>query len=165
MTDLPEYVLERVFDAPRDLVWRAWTEPELLSRWYGPGVETIIHKLDVRSGGTWHNEMRMSNMSQFERIDYLEVVRPARLVWLHAVVNDAWQNVPNPMMPDWPAVLHTTVTFDEVDGNGTKLRLTWVPHKASEAEIACFAAAIAGLDRGWGKGMEVLAEILAELQA
>ena len=46
MSDLPEYVLERVFDAPRELVWRTWTEPALLSRWYGPGVETIVHKLD-----------------------------------------------------------------------------------------------------------------------
>ncbi len=39
MSGLPEFVLDRVFDAPRELVWRAWTDPELLHRWYGPGVK------------------------------------------------------------------------------------------------------------------------------
>ena len=44
------------------------------------------------------------------------------------------------------------------------MRLTWVPHEASESEIACFAAAVGGMDKGWGAGMELLAELLAELQ-
>ena len=44
MTELPTYILERSFDAPRELVWRTWTEPELLARWYGPRVETIVHR-------------------------------------------------------------------------------------------------------------------------
>jgi hypothetical protein len=68
------------------------------------------------------------------------------------------------MMADWPRVLLTTVTFKE-DGGQTKLRLIWVPHEASAAEIACFAAAIAGADKGWAAGMKLLAELLAELQA
>ena len=68
------------------------------------------------------------------------------------------------MMPDWPRTLLTTVTFAE-DGGRTRLRLTWEPHDASAAEIACFAGALAGLDKGWGAGMELLAELLAELQA
>jgi hypothetical protein len=68
------------------------------------------------------------------------------------------------MMPDWPRLLLTTVTFEE-DHDQTKVRLTWVPHEASQAEIACFAAAIGGLDKGWGTGMDLLAELLAELQA
>ena len=56
MSELPEYVLERIFDAPRELVWRAWTDPELLQHWYGPGVETIIHEFDLKPGGAWLNE-------------------------------------------------------------------------------------------------------------
>ena len=47
MSDLPEYILERVFNAPRELVWRAWTDPDVLHRWYGPGVETTIHRFDL----------------------------------------------------------------------------------------------------------------------
>jgi len=51
MTDLPTYALDRTFDAPASLVWRAWTDPKLVPRWYGPGVTSIVHKMDVRTGG------------------------------------------------------------------------------------------------------------------
>jgi hypothetical protein len=55
------------------------------------------------------------------------------------------------------------VTFEE--DSGRKLRLTWVPHQASKAEIACFAAAIGRIGKGWDAGMELLTKLLAELQA
>ena len=164
MSDLPTYVLERVFDAPRALVWRTWTEPDLLARWYGPNVETVVHRLDVEPGGLWLNEMKWGDNSNFQRVEYTEVSPPERLVWLHANSDADWNIISNPMMADWPRILLTTVTFEEDDGK-TRMRLTWVPHEASEAEIACFSDAIAGLDKGWGAGMELLAELLAELQA
>lgn len=164
MSDLPTYVLERQFDAPRELVWRTWTEPDLLVHWYGPGVETVIHRLDVEPGGLWLNEMKWGDNSHYQRVEYTEVVAPERLVWLHSNCDADWNVAPNPMMADWPRILLTTVTFVE-DGGKTKLRLTWVPHEASDAEIACFAGAISGLDKGWGKGMEMLAQLLADLQS
>lgn len=163
MSDLPIYVLERVFDAPREMVWRTWTDPDLLPRWYGPNVETIIHQLDVRPGGVWLNEMRWDGKSNRERMEYTEVAPPERLVWLHSVADEDWNIASNPMMADWPRVLLTTVTFGE-EGERTRMRLTWAPHEASEAEIACFAAALENLDRGWGAGMDLLEELLAELQ-
>lgn len=160
---LPEYILERRFNAPRELVWKTWTEPELLSRWYGPGVETVIHKLDVRSGGLWLNEMKFGGGSHYQRVEYTEVVAPERLVWLHSVSDADWEIAANPMMPDWPRTLLTTVTFTQ-SGEETEVRLIWTPHEASEAEISCFAEAISGLDKGWGKGMEMLADLLEEMQ-
>lgn len=163
-SDLPTYVLERVFDAPRELVWKTWTDPKLLPRWYGPRVETIIHHLDLKPGGLWLLEMRMGGKSMYQRVEYTDVVPPKRLVWLHSNSDANWKIAPSPMMADWPLVLLTTVTFED-DGGRTKLRLTWVPHEASKAEIACFAAAIGGMDKGWGAGMKLLAELLAELQA
>lgn len=164
MSELPVYVLERVFDAPRELVWKTWTDPELLPRWYGPNVETIVHRLDVTPGGLWLGEMKWGDNSHFQRVEYTEVDAPSRLVWLHSNCDADWNVTANPMMPDWPRVLLTTVTFEE-EGDQTRMRLTWIPHEASEAEIACFAAAIEGMDKGWGSGMELLAELLAELQA
>lgn len=164
MSDLPTYVLERVFDAPRELVWKTWTDPKLLSRWYGPNVETIIHHLDVKPGGLWLNEMKMGERSSYQRSEYTEVIKPERLVCLMSNTTADWNIAPNPMMPDWPRVLLTTVTFKE-DGANTKMRLTWVPYEASKAEIACFAAAIDGMGKGWNAGMELLAELLVELQA
>ena len=164
MSEMPTYVLERAFDAPRDLVWKTWTDPSLIARWYGPNVETIVHKLDVRPGGLWLGEMKWGETSHYQRVEYTEVNPPERLVWLHSVSDADWNVIDNPMMQDWPRILLTTVTFTEVDGK-THLRLTWVPHEASEAEIACFGAALAGMDKGWVAGMDLLAELLAELQA
>ena len=164
MSDLPTYVLERVFDAPRELVWKTWTDPELLPRWYGPRVETIVHRLDLKPGGLWLGEMRWAGMSNYQRVQYTEVTPPERLVWLHSVSDADWNIISNPMMANWPRVLLTTVTFQE-NGGQTTVRLTWVPHEASEAEIACFAAAMDGMDKGWAAGMELLADLLTELQA
>ncbi len=164
MSDLPTYVLEREFDAPRELVWKTWTDPELLARWYGPKVETIVHRLDVRPGGLWLNEMKWGDNSHYQRVEYTDVKAPERLVWLHSNSDADWNIIANPMMADWPRVLLTTVTFEETDGK-TKMRLIWVPHEASEAEISGFAAAIDGMGKGWGAGMELLTELLAELQA
>ena len=164
MSDVPTFVLERVFNAPRELVWKTWTDPELLSRWYGPNVETIIHRLDVKPGGLWLNEMKMGGKSSYQRTEYTEVTPPERLIMLQSNSDADWNITSNPMMPDWPRVLLTTVTFEE-DEDQTKMRLTWVPHEASEAEIGCFAAALDGMGKGWGAGMELLAELLAELQA
>ncbi len=159
---LPEFILERRFNAPRDLVWRSWTEPDLLSRWYGPGVETVIHKLDVQPGGLWLSEMKYGGNSHFQRVEYQEVIRPEKLVWFHSVSDGNWNVISNPMMPDWPRVLMTTVAFEQ-NGDQTDVRLVWTPYEASQAEIDCFAGAVSGLDMGWGKGMEVLAGLLAEL--
>lgn len=164
MSDLPEYVLDRVFDAPREMVWRAWTNPELLSRWYGPGIDTIIHKFDLEPGGMWLNEMKWGEKSDLSKMVFQEVVPQEKMVWHHSSTDADWNVVSNPMMPDWPRVLLTTVTFTD-DGSKTKVRLSQVPLDATDAEIACFASAMAGMDKGWGSGFKIIEEILAELQA
>jgi len=164
MTDLPTYVLERVFDAPRELVWKTWTDPELIQRWYGPNVKTIVHRLDLEPGGLWLGEMEWDGNSNYQRVEYTEVTPPECLVWLHSVSDAEWNVIANPMMPDWPRVLLTTVTFAE-QGDQTRMRLTWVPHEASEAEIACFEGAMDGMGKGWSAGMALLEELLVDLQS
>ncbi|WP_224815251.1 SRPBCC domain-containing protein [Hasllibacter sp. MH4015] len=164
MTDLPTYTLTRAFKAPRDLVWRCWTDPELLGRWYGPGVETVIHQLAPEVGGLWLHEMKMGPNSMYQRMEYTEVTPPERLAMLMSTADANWAAAPHPMMENWPRTLLTIVTFTEVAG-GTEMVLTWTPHGASAAEIAAFAAAMDGLDSGWGAGMEIMEQILAELTA
>ncbi len=165
MSELPEYVLDRVFDAPREMVWRAWTDPELLSRWYGPGVETVIHKFDLQPDGVWLNEMKWGENSMLSKVVFKEITPLERLVWHHHSTTDAeWNTVANPKMPDWPLILLTTVTF-EVEDSKTKVRLTWVPHNASDTEIACFAGAVENMGKGWESGYAIMDEIFAELQA
>lgn len=162
MTDLPTYVLERTFNAPRALVWRTWTEPDLIARWYGPGVESVVHKLDVRQGGVWLHEMRFGEKSMYQRMDYVTVDPPSRLILTMSNADKDWNVIKSPMMENWPETLLTTVTFTD-NGEQTDMRLEWTPFEATDAEIQMFAGAMAGLDQGWGKGMEELAKVLEEL--
>lgn len=163
MSETPEFIMERVFNAPRDLVWKTWTDSKLLGRWYGPGVDTVIHQLDVKPGGVWLNEMKMQHGSFFERFEYLEVEEPARLVWIQSP-SDIDGNLTAPMMENWPQHLKAVITF-EADGDKTNMRFVWSPHKASAAECAAFQGAMSGLGKGWGSGMDIIAEILAEIQS
>jgi uncharacterized protein YndB with AHSA1/START domain len=99
-----ELVLTRVFAAPRELVFRAWTEGEHLSRWFGPkGFTTTTHEVDVRVGGRWRFEMRAPNGHCYpNRIEYLEITPPERLVFDHGTDQD-----------DDPEKFRVTVTFEE----------------------------------------------------
>jgi uncharacterized protein YndB with AHSA1/START domain len=162
MVESSRYVLDREFEAPRELVWRCWTEPDLLARWYGPNVETLTHAFDLAPGGCWRLEMRMGDRSMFQRAQFVEVDPPARLVWLHATTDETWSVIANPRMPNWPRELLTVVTFEEGAGR-THMRLVWEPHEATPAELDCFASAIAGMGGGWEMGMRLLEGLLREL--
>ncbi len=164
MSKLPEYILDRIFDAPRELVWRAWTDPELLHQWYGPNIETVIHQFDLKSGGSWLNEMKMRGSSYYSKMIFQEVTPPSQLVWHHYSTTDSdWNIIANPMMADWPRLLLTTVTFEDM-GDKTNVRLSQTPVDATDAEIACFAAAMAGMGKGWGSGYAIMDEMFVELQ-
>lgn len=159
MTELPIYMYRREFDAPLARVWKTWTDPVLLAQWYGPGVETIIHAYDLRPGGHWLNEMKWSGNSHYSRMDFVEVQNHDKLVWNHSSTNSEWVIAANEMMPDWPKTLLTTVTFSD-KGATSSIKLEQVPVDASEAEIACFAKMMGGMDNGWGKGFDLFADIL-----
>lgn len=163
MSDLPEYIHDRTFDAPRTLVWRAWTDPELLAHWYGPGAETIIHNFDLRPGGTWLNEMKWGDKSDLSKMEFKEIVTEEKMVWYQSSTDADWNVVANPMMADWPKTFLTTVTFTDA-GAQTKVRLTMVPIDATDAELACFAGAMDGMKHGWGGGFAIIDTILADLQ-
>ena len=157
------FKMTREFNAPKDLVWRAWTEADFVQRWYGPGVETVIHEFEVKPGGLWLNEMRMGERSMNQRMEFTEVSPTDRLVFLMSNADENWEVTANPMMPDWPRTFLTTVTLEDREGEGTLLTLDWDPHEATDAEVATFAAAASDFNKGWGAGMNIIDEILVEL--
>jgi uncharacterized protein YndB with AHSA1/START domain len=109
-----ELVITRIFDAPRPLVFKLWTEPEHLMRWWGPrGFTPISGRMDVRQGGRWSRLMRSPDGSVIRKHGvYRELVAPERLV-LTYITDDAAGN-------PGPETL-VTVTFADHDG---KTRLT-----------------------------------------
>jgi uncharacterized protein YndB with AHSA1/START domain len=140
-------VITRVFDAPRSLVFKAWTEPEHLVHWWGPqGFTSTILTNDVRPGGAYRVHMcGPEGDDHWSQGVYREVVEPERLVMV-----GAWADADGkPTRPE--TVL--TVTFEEQQGK-TKLTL----HQAIfESATACDAHR-----GGWTSSLERLAEYLAK---
>ncbi|QHQ36944.1 SRPBCC family protein [Algicella marina] len=161
MTDAPTFTMTRRFSASRQRVWTCFTDPALLSRWYGPGVETVIHGFDLRPGGHWRNEMKMRSMSDYSQMTFAEVEPPARLSWQQMSTDADWQPAANPMMPDWPRVFYIAITLAEA-GAETEVTLTMTPQDATEAELQCFAQAMGNMQNGWGSGFAEIDTILAE---
>jgi uncharacterized protein YndB with AHSA1/START domain len=164
MSEIPEYIFDRIFDAPPELVWRAWTDPEILHRWYGPNIETVIHEFDLKPGGSWLNEMKWGEISDFSKMVFQEVDPPSLLVWHHSSTDSDWNIITSPMMADWPRVLLTTVVFEDM-GDKTNVCLSQVPLDATNAEIVRFGETMSGMDKGWGSGYVLIDELLVELQA
>ena len=107
-----EIIQQRVYDAPRDLVYEAWTRPDYVDRWFGPrGFVSQTTAMDVRPGGEWHWMMRSAEHGDFpNRARYREVVPGERLVYDHDAGVD-----------DDPKGFHVTVTFVSI---GAKTEVT-----------------------------------------
>ncbi|HEX8359446.1 MAG TPA: SRPBCC family protein [Longimicrobium sp.] len=110
-TDSPvgerEIVMTRVFDAPRELVFDAWTDPVNIGEWWGPdGFTVTTYERDVRPGGVWRYMMHGPDGTDYDnRMLYTEVSRPERIVYLHGRDLD-----------DDPARFEVTVTFADLGG-------------------------------------------------
>lgn len=109
-----EIVLARVFNAPRELVFEAWTNPEHLPRWFGPnGFTATTLEIDVREGGRWRYIFQGPDGTTWNsRMVFLEVKRPERLVFEHGADED-----------DDPGRFRTTVTFDAQSNGKTVVTL------------------------------------------
>ncbi len=133
-TDNRELTLTRVFAAPRELVWQAWTDATQIDQWWGPdGFRNETLAMDVRPGGMWRYIMHGPDGVDYpNRIIYREVVEPERLVYSHDSDID-----------DDPAAFHVTVTFM---AEGDKTQLTMRSRFATAAQYAKVVAfgAVAG---------------------
>jgi uncharacterized protein YndB with AHSA1/START domain len=127
-----EIVLSRVFDAPRELVFKAWTEAEHFARWFGPkGFVTTLHSADFRVGGMLRFDMVAPDGKCWDnRIVFLEIKRPELLVFDHGSDKDAD-----------PGRFRVTITFDEQSDKKTVLTLRQLhPTKEQRANGIGFGA-------------------------
>ena len=141
-----EFVTTRVFDAPREKVFAAWTDPQHMSKSMGP----INYKtLDVKPGGTNHYWMSGPDGSKmWGRLTYKEVTKPSKLVYEQSFSDEQGGITAHPMAPTWPKKMLTTITFED-QGPKTKLTLKWNPVEPSAEENATFQGALAGVEQGW----------------
>ena len=157
-----DFVLTRTFDAPRALVFAAWTEREHLMMWFGPKGTTIpTAKLDLRPGGSFHYCLRMPDGGEmWGKWVFREIVAPERIVLVSSFSNAAGEIVPAPMIAGWPLQTLSTTTFVERDGR-TELTLRWSPLDATDAQRTLFGNMHDSMRGGWGGTFQQLEAYLA----
>ena len=156
-----EFVLIRAFEAPRELVWKAFTEPERMAQWWGPpGSKVGRYAMDFRPGGRYHFSMTFPQGGEMWGLFVYEDISPIdRLVYTHSF-SDAEGNVgASPFGGPWPARLHTTMTFEELN-EGTVFTLRQHALEASAEEEAAFLALFENMTEGWGGTLDRLAAFL-----
>jgi uncharacterized protein YndB with AHSA1/START domain len=144
-----ELVVERFFDAPRELVWKAWTDPERLMLWWGPaGVTMIVAKMEFRPGGVFHYAYRSPNgQEMWGKFVYREILAPERMVFINSFSDKEGNLTRSPMSATWPLEIMNTLTLSEIEGK-TKLVLRGGPYSATEEEHKTYTAARAGMQKG-----------------
>jgi uncharacterized protein YndB with AHSA1/START domain len=161
-----QLVVTREFDAPRDLVWKAWTEPDRLARWWGPkGSEIRVARLDLRPGGVFHYSMKTPNGPlMWGLFAYREVVPTERIVFVNSFSDAAGGLTRNPWIATWPLEILNTLTLTE-HGGKTTLTLRGGPINATAEELQAFEAGRAGMQGGFAGTFDKLDRYLAEALA
>ena len=158
-----EFVITRIFEAPRDLVWKAWTERERLMQWWGPKGFTVTNaRLDFRPGGVFHYGMETGGgQVMWGKFVYRDIVEPERIVWVSSFSDEEGGTTRAPFLADFPLEMLSTLTFAE-DGGRTTLTLRTVAHDATEAEVQVFEGMFESMRHGWGGTLDRLAEHLEQ---
>ncbi|HEY6022787.1 MAG TPA: SRPBCC domain-containing protein [Pseudolabrys sp.] len=138
----------RVFDAPRALVWQAWTDPKMMAQWFGPrGFSSRVPELDVRVGGNLRIVMHGPDGNDYPmKGTFREIVAPERLVFSNIAIDNDGNHLLEGV---------TTVTFAE---QGAKTTMTLHTHAVGRVPIA--KQMLTGMEAGWTQSIDKLEELL-----
>jgi uncharacterized protein YndB with AHSA1/START domain len=157
------FIISREFDAPRELVWKAWTERASLMKWFGPKEQNVTHAdLDFRPGGQFHYCMSTPDGHEsWGKSVYLEIDPPKRILWLNSFADKDGNTIYPPFPgPKWPLEMLSEATFSEHDGK-TTVTIRWFPHNSSGEERKTFDDNRSGMTQGWTGSFDRLASFLA----
>jgi uncharacterized protein YndB with AHSA1/START domain len=159
------FVISRVFDAPRELVYKAFTDPEHMKHWWGPkGFKVIASEMDLRPGGMYHFGLQAPDGStMWGRFVYREISAPERVVWVHSFSDEKGGLTRHPMSPEWPLEMLATMSFEDVAGK-TKLTISWAPISESDEERETFDKGRPSMTQGWSGTFDQLEAYLANVQ-
>jgi uncharacterized protein YndB with AHSA1/START domain len=151
-----DIIITRIFDAPRELVWKAWTDPKHFKSWWGPKDYTCpFCEMDLRVGGKYLNCMRSPNGKDYWTTGiYKEIIPFERIVYTDSFSDPQGNVVPATyygMGPDFPLEALVTVTLEDLEGK-TKMTLTHTDLPAGEV--------IEQTGEGWSESFDKLAESL-----
>jgi uncharacterized protein YndB with AHSA1/START domain len=160
-----ELVIIRVFNAPRDVVFKMWTEARHLEKWWGPkGVDIIVKKFDFQPEGIFLYCMAGEGFEMWGRFEYLEIVEPEKIVFINSFSDKDGNIARAPFSATWPLEVKNTLTLTEDEGK-TTLTLRGGPHNATEEEHRFFEGMFDSMNQGFAGTFEQLDEYLADICA
>ena len=159
-----DFVISRVLDAPRELVWKFFTDQEHMKQWWGPkGFTVIASKMDLRVGGTYHYGMRAPNGAPMWGIfTYREIVPQQKLIFVNSFSDEKGGVTRHPGHEKWPLKMLSTFTFEDAPGGKTKFTVRWQTLDATSEEQNTFDTMHASMTQGWSGTMEQLEAYLAK---
>ncbi len=162
----PELLITRTFEASRALVWKAFTDPQHLMKWWGPkGVAMQVAKMDLRPGGCFHYSYAGPDGNpQWGLFEYRDVSPTERLVFTNAFSNEAGEVLRAPFNADWPLKMINVWSFEEHDGKTTLTGRGRVDN-GTDAERALFGAMKNMIQEGFKRTMDQLDQHLAQAKA
>ena len=155
------FSITRTFDAPRDLVFQAWTDAERFAKWWGPaGFDLDVRQAEIKPGGVFHYRMHNAGGDEmWGRIAFLELTPPERLTFINAFSDPAGDVARAPFSASFPLEIYIVVTLTERDGK-TTLNLAGGPLNATDAEWAFYEGMGASMQQGFGATFDQLAAFL-----
>jgi uncharacterized protein YndB with AHSA1/START domain len=159
------FVLERTFNAPRDLIWAAFSQAEHLGHWMSPkGMTPGRCTIEFREGGIYHYEIVPPQGESFwGRWIFREIV-DQELIANHVSFSDEGCGITrHPMAPEWPLETYSRVSFSDIEG-GTLIRLEWSALGSDVVALQKFEEGKPSMTQGWGGTMDCLDAHLAKVQ-
>lgn len=166
MNDENALVIERVFDAPREKVWEAWTNPELVQKWWGPeGFSAPSAKVDLRVGGKYIYAMKGPAGSQWDKVmyssgEYLEIVPNEKIVSTDYFSDDQGNKM-DPVDfgqdPNSPEEMKVIIRFEDTEDGKTKLTITYPKPETQEQLQAMLKS---GMKEGWNSSLDKFAKVV-----
>lgn len=149
--------IKRVVNAPRELVFEAFTKAEHLKHWWGPaGCELTVLSLDVKPGGKFHYKMSMPGGHEMYGVfNYREIQAPNKIVFTNSFADEKGNIISTTMLENFPKEILNTWIFEEENGV-TTLNLVGIPLTTEEAEINVFTGMRENMNMGFGKTFDQL---------
>lgn len=147
------FVINRSFDAPINVMWEMWTNPDHFSKWLPPaGFNMKFLQADIKAGGKTFYSMTAENggLTMYGRAEYIKLEKPHTLVYTQVFTDEKGNVSRHPKAPTWPETMKTHVTFTEESPARTRVTVMWeVIGKATKEEMDTFINGRAGMTQGW----------------
>jgi uncharacterized protein YndB with AHSA1/START domain len=158
-----QLVITRTLNAPRTLVFKAWSEAERLAQWWGPkGFELTVYKLEFRPGGEFHYGMKSAEgFEMFGKFVYGEIAEPGKIGFVSSFADKDGNTIRAPFSEVWPLEMRNVLMLEEQDGK-TMLTLSGGPVNATEEERKIYEGMFDSMQQGFSGTFDKLDEFLAE---